>query len=278
MEKLFLESSIESSKRFTNIYSTSFSLGIRSLDQSIHDPIYAIYGFVRVADEIVDTFHEQDKAKLIAEFSKDTFDAIQAGFSSNPILHSFQWVVNNYKIDHELITAFFDSMIMDLSIKTYDRKGYERYIYGSAEVVGLMCLKVFVYPKEEQYKELLEPARKLGSAFQKINFLRDLQADYYEKGRMYFPNLQIDDFTDNEKSKIEAELEEEFAEALVGIKKLPSNCRFGVYTAYLYYVSLLQKIKGLSANHIKNNRVRIPDSKKYALMISSYMKCKFNLL
>lgn len=274
MKQLFLNASIKSSRSFTNTYSTSFSLGIRMLDKELHDPIYAIYGFVRVADEIVDTFHEQDKEKLIHEFSAETFKAINQGFSQNPILHSFQWVVNEYSIDHSHIQAFFDSMIMDLVKKEYSRPEYEKYIYGSAEVVGLMCLKVFCSPNNEKYESLVQPARKLGSAFQKINFLRDLKADYQENGRMYFPDLTMERFDDKAKEAIEAELEAEFAEAFIGIKNLPSNCRFGVHTAYIYYLELFKKIKSKKAEVIQNERVRVKDFKKYTLLLSSYFKSK----
>lgn len=278
MKQLFLEASIKSSRSFTNTYSTSFSLGIRMLDKSLHDSIYAIYGFVRVADEIVDTFYEQDQRKQIEDFSKETFEAIHKGFSTNPILHSFQWVVNIHEIDHSYITAFFDSMIMDLSKQSYNQEEYNNYIYGSAEVVGLMCLKVFCREEPEKFSKLIEPARKLGSAFQKINFLRDLKADYFEKGRMYFPGVQIENFTDEAKIQIEEELKEEFKEALNGIRELPDNCRFGVYTAYLYYTELLKKIKTESANAILENRIRVSNSKKYSLLITSYFQNRFKLI
>ena len=278
MEKLFLKASLISSRAFTNTYSTSFSLGIKALDESIHEAIYAIYGFVRVADEIVDTFHDQDKEKLIHDFQSDTFKAIENGFSTNAILHSFQWAVNFYGIDHSHIKAFFDSMIMDLDKRSYNREEYEKYIYGSAEVVGLMCLKVFCHPNETLYEELIPPARKLGSAFQKINFLRDLKADYFEKGRMYFPDLNIDNFNDEAKRQIEEELEEEFAEAYEGIKRLPSNCKFGVYTAYIYYLKLFEKIRTKNPKVIKDQRVRIPDGMKYWLLIKSTLRYKLGLV
>ncbi len=278
MKELFLDSSIKSSRSFTNTYSTSFSLGIRMLDKELHDPIYAIYGFVRVADEIVDTFHSQDKEKLIREFSDHTFESIKAGFSSNPILHSFQWVVNEFDIDHSYIEAFFNSMIMDLTKKSYDRKEYEEYIYGSAEVVGLMCLRVFCHPTPGLFDKLVEEARALGSAFQKINFLRDLKADYYEKGRMYFPSIGIDDFNEEKKKEIEKELREEFEVALRGIRKLPRSCKFGVYTAYLYYTELLRKISTKSAIEVKESRIRVSDPKKYLLLINSFLRFKLGLI
>jgi len=278
MEQLFLKASLICSRAFTNTYSTSFSLGIKALDQSIHEAIYAIYGFVRVADEIVDTFHDQDKEKLIKEFQSDTFKAIKAGFSTNAILHSFQWAVNHYQIDHAHITAFFNSMIMDLDKQDYDRAGYEKYIYGSAEVVGLMCLRVFCHPDNSNYERLIPPARKLGSAFQKINFLRDLKADYYEKGRMYFPNLTIEEFDAKAKKAIEKELEQEFAEAYEGIKQLPSNCKFGVYTAYTYYLELFKKIRKKKVELIKSERVRIPNRQKYLLLLRSMLRYKLGLI
>jgi len=253
-------------------------MGIKMLDSRLHDEIYAIYGFVRVADEIVDTFHDQDKESLIHQFSEDTFLAIKNGFSTNAILHSFQWVVNKYKIDHSYISAFFKSMIMDLTKKSYTLEEYNEYIYGSAEVVGLMCLKVFCHPDEDQFKQLVHPARILGSAFQKINFLRDLKADYYEKGRMYFPSMTIEDFNETAKNQIEEELENEFDEALKGIKELPSSCRFGVYTAYLYYRELHRKIRDLNATKVKEERIRVSDPKKYLLLIKSFIYFKLNLI
>jgi len=278
MEFLFLKASIASSRAFTHTYSTSFSLGIKALDKSIHDAIYGIYGFVRVADEIVDTFHQQNKRKQILQFKTETFKAIHEGFSTNAILHSFQWVVNHYGLDHDHINAFFDSMIMDLDKTTYNQKEYETYIYGSAEVVGLMCLKVFCHPKEELYHSLVQPARKLGSAFQKINFLRDLRADFYDKGRMYFPGLKIEAFDENAKQKIEQELEKEFAEAYEGIKKLPKNCKFGVYTAYIYYLQLFKKIRSEKPARIKEQRVRVPDPLKYWLLVKSIFAFRLGLV
>lgn len=278
MEQLFLKASLKSSKDFTTTYSTSFSLGIKMLDKSLHEAIYAIYGFVRVADEIVDTFHDQDKEKLIHGFSDQTFAAINNRFSTNPILHSFQWVVNKYQIDHDYIKAFFKSMIMDLYKTSYNRQEYEEYIYGSAEVVGLMCLRVFCHPKPHEFESLIEPARKLGSAFQKINFLRDLKADYHENGRMYFPGLSIESFDDEAKKAIERELQEEFDKAFEGIKKLPTNCRFGVYTAYRYYLELFKKISNLDVEVIKDQRVRVKDSKKYRLLLTAYFRNKLGSL
>lgn len=278
MEALYHQSAIKSSKVVTNTYSTSFSLGIKMLDSSIHDPIYAIYGFVRLADEIVDTFHDQDKRVLLNEFVESTYQAISRGFSLNPILHSFQLTVNQYKIEQELIDAFIKSMEYDLFKKDYDRAGFEEYVYGSAEVVGLMCLRVFCDGNEEQYQKLVEPARKLGAAFQKINFLRDLKADFEEKGRSYFPKVDLEHFTEKDKQAIEEEIELDFQAGYKGIKQLPLNARFGVYTAYIYYYSLHKKIKTVEASKVLRERIRIPNIQKYFLLLSSFLRYKLGIL
>lgn len=278
MDKLYSEACLKSSKVFTNTYSTSFSLGIKMLDESIHDPIYAIYGFVRLADEIVDTFHDLNKAKYLEEFKRQTYEAVDQGFSLNPVLESFQEVVNKYKIEREHIAAFLYSMELDLEKKTYSQEEYEKYIYGSAEVVGLMCLKVFCYNNGSSYDELEGYAKSLGSAFQKINFLRDIRADFEEKGRTYFPGIDLDNFSDSEKAEIEKDIAKDFAEGYEGIKKLPSNSKFGVYTAYIYYLKLLEKIKNCSAATIKNERIRVNDSKKYCLLIKSYFLNKIGMV
>lgn len=269
MKSLYLEASIESSKVITNHYSTSFSLGIKSLSKRIHAPIYAIYGFVRLADEIVDTFHGKDKATLLQEFVSATNQAIQRKISLNPVLESFQWVVNHYHIEQELIDAFIKSMEFDLSKKTYDQKGFETYVYGSAEVVGLMCLRIFCERNEEQYQQLKTPAKRLGAAFQKINFLRDLKSDVEERGRSYFPNLDPSDFTDEKKKAIEADIEADFKAGYQGIKDLPSCAKFGVYTAYIYYYALFKKIQKIKAERIMQERIRIPDFQKYLLLSRS---------
>jgi 15-cis-phytoene synthase len=262
----------------TKAYSTSFSLGIFCLDKKYHDPIYAIYGFVRYADEIVDTFHDFDKNYLLDKFEADTYEAIEMGISMNPILHAFQHVVRSYDIEQELIATFLKSMRMDLTKDAYDQSQYEEYILGSAEVVGLMCLRVFCENDDAQYQHMKSPAMKLGSAFQKINFLRDLHADYKHLGRIYFPGVDMSDWSDATKKRIEADIEIDFNAGFEGIKQLPRGARFGVYIAYVYYFSLFQKIKSLPANTVLQERVRIPNKKKYGLLISSYVRHSFNMI
>lgn len=278
MEHLYTQTAFDCSKLITQTYSTSFSLGIRTLNKKYHAPIYAIYGFVRYADEIVDTFHDHDKGKLLIRFKKDTYQAIEEGISLNPVLHSFQQVVNQYSIDLDLIEAFLVSMEMDLSKKDYDDPEYKKYIYGSAEVVGLMCLKVFCEGDQEEYEELLTPAKHLGSAFQKVNFLRDIKSDYDERGRVYFPGVDFNRFTEDEKKHIEADIKGEFQKALVGIKKLPKGVRAGVYLAYIYYTVLFKKITRLSPERIKSERIRVPNFKKLLLLIKSYFLHKLNFI
>lgn len=279
MMELFDKVSYKSSAIVTKGYSTSFSLGIMLLDRALRPHIYAIYGFVRFADEIVDTFHDQDKAYLLRDFKIQTHDAINRGISLNPILNSFQKTVNEFDIDKNLIDTFLKSMEMDLNpVEAYSRQDYEEYILGSAEVVGLMCLKVFCYGNQEQYDALSFEAMKLGSAFQKINFLRDLNADYYHLGRVYFPGIEMVDFDDNVKAEIESDIEKDFKTGYQGILKLPKKARFGVYIAYVYYYSLFQKIRALPADAILEKRVRIANRNKYGLLLSSYIKHSFNLL
>lgn len=268
----------ETSRMITNSYSTSFSLGIKSLAKKFHEPIYGIYGFVRFADEIVDTFHEHDKGDLLQKFKEDTYVAIEQGISLNPVLHSFQTVVRKYKIEHELIDAFLHSMEMDLYQNAYEQEGYEEYIYGSAEVVGLMCLRVFCEGNDEQFESLKEPARKLGAAFQKVNFLRDLKDDVDERGRIYFPGIQWADFNVSAKKLIEQDIEKDFHEAYEGIVRLPIGARLGVYLAYVYYQRLFNKIKGLKPDTIKNERVRVPNGKKMLLLLQSYFRYRLNIL
>jgi 15-cis-phytoene synthase len=272
MKQLFDRVSVECSKLTTRSYSTSFSLGIYCLNRQLHEPIYSIYGFVRFADEIVDTFHDFDKAILLQEFRQDTYTAIERKISLNPILNSFQDVVNRYNIERELIDCFLDSMEMDLSKQTYTIDNYKKYILGSAEVVGLMCLRVFTNGDEKMYQALKPAAMKLGSAFQKVNFLRDIQSDYNSLGRLYFPNVDMARFSDDDKEKINYEIEQEFNEALAGIKQLPSSSRFGVYVAYVYYKALFNKIKSLPSAKIMNERVRIPNVQKMTLLAGSYFK------
>ncbi|MBL4710626.1 MAG: phytoene/squalene synthase family protein [Flavobacteriales bacterium] len=278
MKALYKEASLLSSKVITNCYSTSFSMGINALGKEIHDPVYAIYGFVRLADEIVDTFHQQDKKALLEEFVKETNYAIERKLSLNPVLHSFQWVVNKYNIEQKLIDAFIKSMEFDLFKTEYDQKGYEEYIYGSAEVVGLMCLRVFCGNDDVKYQELKRPAERLGAAFQKINFLRDIKDDFEEKGRTYFPGIEITSFNDEDKELIEADILKDFQDGFKGIRDLPKNSRFGVYTAYIYYLELFKKIKKVKADRIIQERTRITDFKKYYLLIRSLIRYKLKLV
>jgi phytoene synthase len=273
---LYNKNSFKCSKLTTQNYSTSFSLGILSLNKKFRDPIYAIYGFVRFADEIVDTFHDYNKHDLIERFEKDTYLAIQEKISLNPILHSFQLVVNNYGIERDLIDLFLKSMKMDLQQKDYEQQSFERYILGSAEVVGLMCLRVFTEGDDHYYQKLKPQAMKLGAAFQKINFLRDLKADYFALGRAYFPGFELDEFNEEKKKQIEFDIEHDFKAGLEGIQQLPYGARFGVYVAYVYYYSLFTKIQSLSANKILTERIRIPDFRKYILIIRCYFKHTFN--
>ena len=269
--KLYNEVSIYCSELITKKYSTSFSLGISTLHKSIHNHIYSIYGFVRFADEIVDTFHNLDKEQILNKFEEDTFSSIQNKFSTNPVLHSFQIVVNRFNIDQKHIKAFLDSMRMDLTMKKFNIHEYKKYIHGSAEVVGLMCLKVFCND-EEEYKKLEQYAISLGSAFQKINFLRDIKSDSEERGRVYFPDINFNSFTNEEKSKIEEDIEVDFDNALIGIKKLPNNARLGVYLSYNYYRELLNKIKFLNAKMLKSERIRISNFKKFIIFLSTHIK------
>lgn len=274
MKHLFDELSNTVSKITTQKYSTSFSLGILALKPSIRTAIYAIYGYVRLADEIVDSFHDYDKERLLLRLKKDTAEALQEKISLNPILQSFQETVNRYQIDPELIEKFLHSMEMDLQQINYNSALYNEYIYGSAEVVGLMCLQVFTEGNKEQYEALKPFAMKLGSAFQKINFLRDLKDDYQILGRTYFPDIDMKVFDDWVKNQIEMEIEQEFKEALVGIKMLPVSSRFGVYLAYKYYLSLFYKIKRKSSKEILNARVRIPNGQKIFVALKSYVRYK----
>lgn len=278
MKGLFDTVSHKASKMVTRQYSTSFSLGIRFLNGDFQEPIYGIYGFVRFADEIVDSFHDYDKVTLLEEFKRDTYLSIERKISLNPILNSFQAVVNKYEIDYELIDAFLKSMAMDLEKKEYSDQGYKEYILGSAEVVGLMCLRVFTEGDNQQYLKLKPYAMALGSAFQKINFLRDLNADYLGMGRVYFPNLTIEKLNDHSKFEIEQDIEKDFNKGFDGIKMLPKKARFGVYVAYIYYRSLFSKIKKLKANTILEERIRIPNSQKMVLFAGSYVRNSLNLL
>jgi len=271
----YKDTSFRITKRITVSYSTSFSWGIKAFAPEYRDPIFAIYSFVRIADEIVDTFHDFNKAELLNKFEDDTWDAIEKGISTNPVLQAFQETVRKYNIDHSLIKAFLKSMEMDLSNSSYDRNNYNDYIYGSAEVVGLMCLKVFVDGKEDKYNELEYSARMLGAAFQKVNFLRDIQSDINERGRIYLPGVHHHDFIDNaNKSSLESEVENEFREAFKGILRLPIKVKLGVYSAYLYYLMLFRKIKKMDVEQLRSNRVRISNWFKFYLLLKSYWEVK----
>jgi 15-cis-phytoene synthase len=278
MIDLFHKSSQECSTIVTKLYSTSFSSAINLLHRDLRQPIYNIYGFVRFADEIVDTFHDQDKQQLLIDFKKETYAAIDRGLSLNPILHSFQLTVNQFNIDHKLIEAFFNSMQLDLSKQCYDQKGYEEYIYGSAEVVGLMCLYVFCEGNKSQYDNLVPSARALGAAFQKVNFLRDVKADYEGLERIYFPGCDFNKFTEQDKIKIEADIQKDFSEAYKGILQLPLKSRFGVYVAYKYYLSLFKKIKKVQPAQILEQRIRIPNYKKALIVVRAGVRNQLNIL
>jgi len=268
----------KSSEITTKEYSTSFPSAIRLLHHDMQQPIYNIYGFVRFADEIVDTFHDYDKTLLLDEFKRDTYAAIQRGISLNPILNSFQQTVNDYNIDHDLVEAFFHSMEMDLSQKTYDTRNFNEYVYGSAEVVGLMCLHVFCEGKKELYDKLKFSARSLGAAFQKVNFLRDIKADYNSLSRMYFPACDFNNFTEQDKKQIEADIHNDFKAAYAGILKLPLKSRFGVYVAYKYYLSLFKKIRDLEPARVLEARIRIPDYRKMMIVLRAGVKNQLGLI
>lgn len=279
MKSLFDNVSKECSKLVTNAYSTSFSMATKMLSDSIRQDIYNIYGFVRFADEIVDTFHDYDKEKLFRNFEKDLDNAIKDKISLNPILNSFQETYHKYHIDWHLVEAFMNSMRLDLFKKDYlTEEEYKNYIYGSADVVGLMCLKVFVKGDAEKYEDLKESAMSLGSAFQKVNFLRDLKADFEDLSRTYFPNTDLSQLDEASKQQIIADIESDFAKGLKGIKRLPLEARFGVFMAYRYYNKLLQKLKKTPALEIKSARIRVPNYKKIELLTRSYVKYHLNLL
>jgi phytoene/squalene synthetase len=264
---LYLQVSLDASKRLTQAYSTSFSSGIRTLDKEYHEAIYAIYGFVRLADEIVDTFYGQDQASLLTRFRQDTYQAIEEKISLNPILHSFQWAVNTYHMERELIDAFLYSMEMDLSDRDYDEALYKQYIYGSAEVVGLMCLRVFCAGDLSEYERLKPDACALGSAFQKINFLRDIKSDFEDRGRVYFPGIDYELFTDLQKKEIEADIQADFDAGLRGIENLPIKAKKGVLLAFEYYIRLFEKIKQVPVARLKSERIRVPDWEKLLIYL-----------
>lgn len=277
MKSLFDDVSLQCSKLTTKAYSTSFSLGIQFLGKELRQHVYSIYGFVRFADEIVDTFDNYNKAHLLDKFIADTYDALENRISLNPILNAFQNTVHLFDIEIELIDTFLASMRMDLDQHDHSRKSYEQYILGSAEVVGLMCLHVFTKDKQ-QYLELKPYAMKLGAAFQKVNFLRDVRDDFNKLGRTYFPNVNMNNFTPEDKQKIQDEIEADFKEALIGIRKLPASSRGGVYLAYVYYVSLFKKIKNVSPDRILKERIRISNGHKFTLMINSMVQNKMGML
>jgi len=275
---LYNDTCSECSRMITTRYSTSFSMGIRVFHPRFRMPIYGIYGFVRFADEIVDTFHDYPKAKLFERFRQDTYNAIEDRISLNPVLHSFQQVVHKYGIERDLIDAFLKSMEMDLHQQAYDPEGYDEYIYGSAEVVGLMCLHVFCEGDNAMYEHLKTPARRLGAAFQKINFLRDIKSDFDERGRVYFPGVDFRRFTMEDKAQIELDIKADFDAALIGIKQLPEGTRFGVYLAYKYYTQLFAKIKNAPAQRIAQERFRVSDKRKVYLLFSSAVRHSLNFL
>jgi phytoene/squalene synthetase len=272
--KLFDETSIAMSRRLALNYSTSFSLGIRLLSKECRWAIFSIYGLVRVADEIVDTFHGYNKEQLLMDFKSQTYRAMEEGISTNPVLHAFQLAANQYGVGKELIEPFFNSMEEDLDTSSHNAQSYSEYIYGSAEVVGLMCLKVFCNGNDQQYNDLVPFARSLGAAFQKVNFLRDIRSDVEERGRVYFPGVDFNQFSDSDKYAIIQDVKNDFAHAYQGIVQLPVGCRLGVYTAYIYYLKLLEKIERTTAVDILESRVRIPNTQKIALLAQSFVKEK----
>ncbi len=275
---LFHRTCFECSRLVTRRYSTSFSLGIRLFAPRFRYPIYGIYGFVRFADEIVDTFHNYPKTELLERFKQDTWQALREGISLNPVLNAYQQVVHEYNIEPELTEAFLRSMEMDLHQNVYDEAGYGDYIYGSAEVVGLMCLRVFCEGDEAKYQSLKAPAQRLGAAFQKINFLRDIKSDYDERGRVYFPEVDFQHFDNEQKRRIEADINADFDAALEGIRRLPRGARLGVYLAYKYYTHLFLKIKNAPAHAVAQKRFRVSDKRKIYLLFSSAVRHSFNVL
>lgn len=279
MKSIFDNVSKACSKLVTNSYSTSFSMATKMLADSIRQDIYNIYGFVRFADEIVDTFHDYDKEFLFKKFEQDLSDALEHKISLNPILNSFQETYHKYQIDQHLVDAFMNSMRLDLHKKDYlTEEEYKNYIYGSADVVGLMCLKVFVKGDQQKYNALKDSAMSLGSAFQKVNFLRDLKADYEDLSRTYFPNTDLSQLDEMSKQAIIKDIESDFEKGLQGIKQLPLEARFGVFMAYRYYNKLLEKLKRTPALEIKSTRIRVPNYKKVELLTRSYVKYQLNLL
>lgn len=275
---LYLKTCIQASKDFTNNYSSSFSKGIGMLSRQYRYPVYAVYGFVRIADEIVDTFHDQDKKLLLEKYIGETYDSIDRKLSANPILHSFQWAVNEYGIQRSLVQAFFDSMLMDLEPSRHNNDSYEKYIYGSAEVVGLMCLQIFYRDEPHKYEELRQYARKLGEAFQKVNFLRDISADFRERERVYFPELMPENFTGEKKKSIEKEIEQAFLDSKGGIRALRREARFGVYLAYRYYFMLYKIISKKDTATLMSSRISVSRAMKLWLLLSSLVRNRLKLI
>ena len=279
MKSIFDKVSFECSRNVTKSYSTSFSTAVKMLAPSIRQDIYNVYGFVRFADEIVDSFHDYDKESLFALFENDLALALKNKISLNPVLNSFQHTVTKYDIPMDLIDAFMKSMKLDLTKTEYKTtEEYQEYIFGSADVVGLMCLKVFVNGDHTKYNELKDSAMRLGSAFQKVNFLRDLKADYEDLSRTYFPNTDLNELDENSKLKIIEEIEADFKGGYQGIVNLPMEAKFGVYTAYIYYKKLLSKLKKTPSAEIKNTRIRVPNYQKYGLFAKSYLSYKLNII
>ena len=278
MVQLFHKTSEDCSRIVTESYSTSFASAIRMLHKDLRKPVFNIYGFVRFADEIVDTFHDFDKVALLAQFKTETYDAIQRRISLNPILNSFQRTVNDYNIDLKLVDAFFHSMEMDLGRKIYDCQGYREYIYGSAEVVGLMCLYIFCEGNKELYDKLESAARSLGAAFQKVNFLRDIKADYNGLARVYFPGCDFNNFTEWKKQEIEEDIYNDFRKAFKGITKLPLKASFGVYVAYKYYLSLFKKIRRMEPARVLKERIRISNYYKAMIIFRAGVKNQLRLI
>lgn len=279
MKSIFDKISFDCSRNVTQAYSTSFSTAVKMLAPSIQQDIYNIYGFVRFADEIVDSFHDYNKELLFEIFENNLASALQLKISLNPILNSFQHTVHKYKIPQNLIDAFMKSMKLDLTKKEYStQEEYQEYIFGSADVVGLMCLKVFVNGNDQQYEQLKNSAMRLGSAFQKVNFLRDLKADFEDLSRTYFPDTDLNQLDEPSKLKIIAEIEADFNVGYQGIVNLPVDAKFGVYTAYVYYKKLLSKLKSTPSEEIKNARIRVSDYQKYGLFAKCYVKNKLNII
>lgn len=278
MKSLYDLTCRECAALITKRYSTSFSMGIRAFGKELRPPIYAVYGFVRLADEIVDSFHGYPKEQLFRRFREETAHAISERISLNPVIQAFQEVVHTYGIEQELIDSFLDSMEMDLVRDRHGEESFDAYIYGSAEVVGLMCLRVFVNGDQQVYETLREAARSLGAAFQKVNFLRDMQSDFEERGRIYFPNIEFSQFTEVEKRKIESEVEDDFRSALVGIMSLPGNSRFGVFLAYRFYYNLFLKIQRSSPEVIQSNRIRISNLRKFVLFCDTWIQSQLRLI